>query len=156
MKLTDEQIARIKGLEDARRQLAPDSVVEDAKDKRSPLHALFEWDRSKAARAHWLDRAREIIGAVRVVVTTQDVSIKTPCYVRDPEASGQGYRSVAALRGDPAQARASLVFTLEVAAGHLRRAYDLATPLGLDGDIDAILLQVAGVQRRTKDAAAAA
>jgi len=51
------------------------------------------------------------------------------------------------MKGDSESARESLVYTLETAAGHLRRAYDLAGPLGLQKEIDALLQEVAGVAR---------
>jgi hypothetical protein len=54
------------------------------------------------------------------------------------------------MQRDPAQARESLVYTLETAAGHLRRAYDLAVPLGLSKEIDRLLAQIAGVARIVK------
>jgi hypothetical protein len=153
MKLTDDQIERVKALETARGEITPRAVVEDAKDKSSPLHELFEWNKVKAAEAHWLDVAREVIGAVRVVVVTTEHTIKAPMYVRDMSANGQGYRSVTSLRSDPVSARQSLIYTLEVAAGHLRRAQDIAQPLGLQAEVDQLLAQILGVQRLIKLAA---
>jgi uncharacterized protein YigE (DUF2233 family) len=153
VKLTQEQIAHLRTLEDSLGKLTPDRVVEDAKRKQSPLHALFEWDKAKAAAIQWIAQAREIIGAVQIVVTNETTTVRTPVYVRDPDASGQGYRSVMALRADPDRARESLVYTLEVAAGHLRRAYELAQPLGLAMEVDALLDQIVGVQRSIKTAA---
>jgi hypothetical protein len=154
MKLTEEQIAAIQALENEKGELTPDQVVEAAKPKGSVLHDLFVWDKALAARAHWIQTAREIIGAVRVVVTTATTTVRTPMYVRDPDANGQGYRSVSGLRADPAAARESLIYTLEVASGHLRRAFDLAGPLGLADEIDQLVVQVAGVQRLVRDKAA--
>jgi len=154
VKLTQEQIDRLRSLETDNGELTPDRVVEDARQKSSPLHDLFEWDKSKAAQAHWIDQARVIIGAVRVVVTNETTTVRAPVYVRDPEAKGQGYRNVAALRADPDAARESLVYTLEVAAGHLRRAYDLAQPLGLSHEVDALLDQIVGLQRAARPVAA--
>jgi len=153
MKLTQEQIDRLHSLEDARGNITPDRVVEDARSKSSPLHNLFEWDKTKAAAAHWIAHAREIIQAVIVVRTNTATIVKAPYYVRDTSAVGQGYRSVMALREDPSQARQSLVYTLEVAAGHIRRAMDLAEPLGLSGEINDLLDQIVGVQRAIKAAA---
>lgn len=154
MKLTADQIAHLESLATARGQLAPSIVVEDAKLKSSPLHALFEWNVKKAAYTQWIQQAREIIASVTLVVTTNETTIRVPKYVRDPEANGaEGYRSVTALREDPVNARQSLVYTLEVAAGHLRRAYDLAQPLGLAGEVDTLLEQIAGVQRSLRVAA---
>lgn len=153
MTLTLDQIAHVRALEDAQGHITPDIVVADARQKTSPLHELFEWDKSKAAAAYWIWQARTIIGAVHVTVVNETTTVKAPYYVRDPEADGQGYRSVTALRSDPQQARASLTYTLEVAAGHIRRAYDLAEPLGMAGEIDGLLEAVAGVQRALRSAA---
>jgi len=154
MKLTTEQIARIKSLEDEQGDVTADQVVADAKDKKSPLHELFEWDKAKAAAAHWRDQARQIIGAVRLIVTNETTTVSVSGYVHVPRADGtQGYRSVSALRANPDQARESLIYTLEVASGHLRRAFDLAGPLGMSGEIDALIDQVVGVQRSLKVAA---
>jgi len=153
MRLTELQVERLHTLANARGQLTPSSVVEEAKKKSSPLHDLFEWNVKKAAETHWLHRAREIIGAVEVIVTTTEATVRAPMYVRDPEAKGEGYRSVTALRGDPVNARESLIFTLTVAAGHLRRAYDLAQPLGFTAEVDALLAQITGMQRRLSTAA---
>lgn len=147
MKLTDAQIARVRELETARGEITPRAVVEDAKDKDSPLHSLFEWNKAKAAEAHWLQVAREVIGSVTLIVTTTEHTIKAPHYVRDPDANGQGYRSVSSLRNDPDSAREALIYALQVASGHLRRAQDLAAPLGMQAEIDHLLMQVAGVQR---------
>jgi hypothetical protein len=153
MKLTQEQEERVRALADENGRLTPAMVVDDARDKRSPLHDLFEWDKGKAALAHWLDQARIIIGAVRVVVTNETTTIKAPLYVRDPDATGQGYRSVVNLRSDPDKARESLIYTLAVASGHLRRAYELAESLGLQMEVDGLLERVSGLQRSLKQAA---
>lgn len=153
MTLTTDQIEAVRSLQDEDGRITPDVVVEEARRKSSPLHGLFEWDKAKAASIYWIAQAREIIGAVRIVVTNESSTVKAPLYVRDPEASGQGYRSVMALRSNPEQARESLIYTLEVAAGHLRRALDLASPLGLSVDIDRLIEQVVGVQRNIKQAA---
>lgn len=147
MKLTPEQIASIRALEDAEGRVTPQQVIDAAKDKDSPLHGLFDWNKNEAAGKWWLHQAREIIGAVKVQFTTQTAVIAAPCYVVDTDAEGAGYRAVASLKADPESARSSLIYTLNVAAGHIRRAYDLAGPLGLQSDIDALLRQITGLQR---------
>lgn len=153
MKLTQAQLARIKSLEQNGRITAR-RVVEDAKRARSPLHSLFNWDVEHSAERWWLHRARLIIGAVTIQVTNHESVIKAPCYVVDTAVNGGGYRSVVSMKTDTASARESLVYTLEVAAGHLRRAYDLAAPLGLAQDIDVLLSQIAGVARIARKKAA--
>ncbi len=154
MKLTQEQIEHLKSLEDTAGRLTPDRVVEDAIRKSSPLHGLFEWDRTKAARSWWVATAREVIASVTLVVTNQTTTIKTPFYIRDPEASGQGYRSTTALQKNPVAATEALVATLETASGHIRRALDLAGPLGLSDQVDHLLGQIVGVQRLAESKAA--
>lgn len=153
MTLTQEQIAFVRSLENEHGQITPDIVIQAARPKDSPIHDEFEWDKGKAAMMQWIHQARLIIGAVTIVVTNTTSTVKTPFYVRDPDADGQGYQSVAALKADPEKARRSLVYTLEVASGHIRRACDLAEPLGLVGEIDALLDQIVGVQRRLTAAA---
>lgn len=147
MKLTQAQIATITALEDSEGRITPQQVVEAARDEASPLHGLFDWDAASAAERWWLHQAREILGAVKVQVTTQQAVISAPCYVVDTEAEGAGYRSVASLKKNPASARESLIYTLEVAAGHVRRAFDLAGPLGLQDEVDRLLKQITGLQR---------
>lgn len=155
MKLTTEQVERVKLLATDRGCLTPDVIWQDARSKSSPLHSCFEWNLRKAAEESWRQTAREIIGAVRIVITTQTTTIRAPVYVRDPSVGGdQGYRSVTALRADPPAARASLIYTLETAAGHLRRAMELAQPLGLEQEIDGLLMQITGLQRVLRSEAA--
>lgn len=153
MKLTPEQVARLHALETSDGVLTPDAVVADARTKQSPLHALFEWDVRKAAAAHWVETARDVIASVKYVYTSNESVIRAPHYVHDPTLSGQGYRSITALKASPEQARESLIYTLEIAAGHIRRACDLAAPLGLSADIDHLLDQVIGLQRTIRPAA---
>ena len=148
MTLSAEQIASVLALESSAGAITPDAVIAAARDKASPLHALFEWDKSKAALAHWRQRARDVIGSVTVVVTTSTCIVRTPHYVQDPAAGGaQGYRSVEALRQEPEAARRAVSMALETAAGHVRRAVDLSEPLGMRSEIDGLLERIAGVVR---------
>lgn len=54
--------------------LVPQALVEYAKPKRSPIHHLFEWDDSEAARLHRLNQARQHIGAIVQI----DISTRKP------------------------------------------------------------------------------
>ena len=146
MRLTKAQVERLKALEDSNGRISPRRVVEDARKASSPLHGLFNWSVKDAAFAHWLHRAREVIGAVTVQVTRREVAVDAPCYV-NLSTGDRGYQRIDALREDHDAARDSLVYTLEVASGHIRRAYDIAGPLGLAREIDALLAQIAGVQK---------
>lgn len=153
MKLTQEQIDHLQSLETAEGELTPDTVVDDARLKSSPLHSLFEWDKSKAARAWWIQQAREVIHSVRIQIVNETFTVQAPIYVRDPEATGQGYKRVSVLRNDPEQARAAVSYALETAAGHLRRAYEMAGPLGLEHEIEELVARVTGLRRVLEKAA---
>jgi hypothetical protein len=154
MTLTQDQIAHVRSLEDGLGNITPDMIVADAKRPDSPLHDLFEWDPNIAAAAHWIQQAREVIGAVRVVIVNQTTTIRVPVYVRDPDATGQGYRSVMALRSEPEKAREALITTLKTAGGHLQRGHELAEVLGLQGEIDELIEQLVGLQRKLTSIAA--
>jgi hypothetical protein len=150
VKFTQAQLAHIKTLEDQHGRLTAKRLLADARKPKSPLHSLSVWrgwDMENLAEKQLLHCAQLVIGAVTYQYTHHDRTIKAVAYVVDPSTKGGGYRAVQAMKADPESARESLVYTLEVAAGHLRRAYDLAPPLGLTRHIDALLAQIAGVKR---------
>ena len=68
-------------------------VLNDARDKTSPLHAYFEWDDSAAAESFRISQAAALIRRVRVeVITTPDAQpIKVRAFVarRDLPAIAQ-------------------------------------------------------------------
>ena len=66
---------------DADGALHPKDVVVDARKPTSPLHHLFEWDDRKAAIAHRLHQAREVITAIVVRVSPTDETT-TRAYVQ--------------------------------------------------------------------------
>lgn len=148
MKLTDEQVQHLQSLEDRLGRITPDAVVEDAKQKNSPLHGLFEWDKGKAALAWWRETAREVIASVRLVVTTRQVSVPSMVYVRDPDMPGdeQGYRRVELMKRDPNMAREALIAELTRAAGYVNRCRSLALTLGLEAEVDGLMERIVGLQ----------
>jgi hypothetical protein len=132
---------RLQELADKHGKLTPEMVVEDAKDKDSPLHGEFEWDVNKAALAHWIEKAREIIRSVKVVFRTEKKSYQSVAYVRDPRAErrDQGYISVDSVRSDEDLKREVLKQELDRAASILTRARDLAAVFGIEPEIDVLL-----------------
>lgn len=52
--------------------LRPERIVDVAKDPKNPLHSKFEWDDSKAAIAHRLAQAGELVRSVKVVFETRE------------------------------------------------------------------------------------
>lgn len=126
--------------------LTPESVVEDAKSKQSPLHGQFEWNVKKAAHQYWLDQARNLIRTVRVAVTEEWIS--APAWVRDPNAENdqQGYVSIVRLRDDKEAAREVIVQEFGRAAGAIRRAREVARFLNLEKEADNLIAQIEDVK----------
>ena len=131
-------------------RLTPDAVVADAKDPESPLHDHFTWDVKKAAYAHWLDQARELITSVRVIIKTDKSMVRSVFYVRDPSADAkqQGYVNVQRLRGDADMAREALVDEFSRVASMLHRARELARVLGAESEIEPLLSQIVDLRKR--------
>lgn len=48
--------------------LTPQIIVEEAKNKKSPIHNYFEWDKDKAHKKFLLHQARMLIGTIEVIV----------------------------------------------------------------------------------------
>lgn len=145
-----EQIAKAN-----RGVLTPEAVVEDAKDKASPLHGQFLWNTKQAAYQHWLDQARLLIRTVRVVVTEEKLS--APAWVRDPNAEhdAQGYVSTVSLRSDEDSARAVVVAEFARAAAAIRRAREVAKALELEEVMDELIVRIEDTRASVSQQAAA-
>jgi hypothetical protein len=64
----EEIRAELSRIYQAHGALTASAVVEEARDEESPLHESFEWDDSKAAEAHRLFQARDLIRRVEFIV----------------------------------------------------------------------------------------
>jgi hypothetical protein len=53
-------------------RLTPPAVVEEARNRRNPLHRYFEWNDKTAAEAYRLDQARTLIRIIQVEDTDSD------------------------------------------------------------------------------------
>jgi len=56
------------------KELTPEAVVDAAKDKSNPLHAVFEWDDGKAGHQFRLQQANTLIRSVVVTVSRETTS----------------------------------------------------------------------------------
>lgn len=131
-------------------RLTPNVVLEEAKDRDSVLHSLFEWDDTLAAHQHRIYQARQIITSVRVVITTENRKISTVYYVRDPEAepTEQGYVSIDRLKTDKDLAKESIVMEFSRASSYLQRAKAHAQALNMNDEIDALIENINEFKRR--------
>jgi hypothetical protein len=141
-------IARLQSLQDAEGRLDPRIVIDDAKDPDSPLHECFEWDKEKAAESYWLIQARQLIRSVRLTVTEEKHQFTGIAYVRDPEKpEGEaGYISTITLRTSKDRSRDALISELNRAESALQRAYDVASTLGLQSEVESLLAQLRGIR----------
>lgn len=151
MKMTEikrEEIRlRLLELESANNgRLTADDVVKDAKLPDSPMHDCFEWNKTKAAQAYWIEQARSLITSVMVVTKTERSTVRSVYYVRDPSAGPkeQGYVSVQKLRTDADMAREVLIDEFSRAGAALHRARQLAKVLALEDEVEQL---IAGVDR---------
>lgn len=120
-------------------RLTPDAVVADARSKSSPLHGCFTWDDSEAAKQWRLQEARELIRSVRVEVKTEERTLQTVRYVRDPEAGDeQGYVELTKLRDAGDIAREALRRELASVNAAMSRAESIAEALGMKADVIAV------------------
>jgi len=71
-----EELEKIKEKEN----LTPVSVVERAKNKKSILHKLFEWDDSEAAEQFRLQQARQIVNHVVEIVVIRGNEVEEKAY----------------------------------------------------------------------------
>lgn len=150
-KAVQDRLAQIAERNDGR--LTPDDVVEDARDESSPLHDHFEWDVEKAAAAHWVEQARALITSVMVVTVTNESTVRSVFYVRDPRADSkqQGYVTITTLRNDEDLARDALVEEFARIGDLLRRARSLALAVGIGEEVESLLATVTGLRKRLSD-----
>ncbi len=93
-----ERMAKIKK---ASGGITPRAVVDDARPVGSPLHKCFEWDDAKAAEAHRLSTARNLIGALVVVsVDSEPVDRETRAFVHVTTGGEARYEPVATALSD--------------------------------------------------------
>ena len=74
-------------------RLTPPSVVEAARDKKSPLHKHFEWSDPAAAEAYRLDQARSLIRCIHVESTETENGLAR-AFLSIKDKDGTAYRSL--------------------------------------------------------------
>jgi hypothetical protein len=133
-------------------ELTPSNLLADASSSRHPWHARFTWDNDAAAHAHRLDQARTFIRQVRFTVVTETAVYRSVAFVRNPERDSwqQGYLSVTKLRTDKEMAADALLAEFGRVASLLKRARDIGMALGLEKDIDQIVIDIEGLSGRVR------
>lgn len=105
--------------------VTPERLVLAATAVTSPIHEIFEWDDDKAAYAHRLWQARQLIRRVRILPPNEppvrwvNVTITPPAAVAgEPAEPIQGYR----LLSDVAQDRDQLASAISLLRGKMEAA----------------------------------
>ena len=131
-----------------RGRLTPEMVLADAKNPKSPLHELYNWDVRQAAEQYWIERSREIIRTIKVIVKTETTTISYPKYVRDPDmkTDEQGYISIDTLVTDKRASKRVILMETERILSCLDRARSVAEALNLMNHYHAVLEKVTGLR----------
>jgi hypothetical protein len=121
--------------------LTPNLVVEVARNPKSVLHHLFEWDDVTAGESFRIAQARSIITSVKINIITETRKVSAVSYVRDPRLASdqQGYISVGTLKTDKDLAKDSIKYEFQRAYAHLHRAKTHAEILGMEDEVSALL-----------------
>ena len=91
-----EELERIRTWNNGR--LAPADVVAASKDKGAPLRDCFEWNDKKAAAAHRINQAGDLIRSVEVIVEKADENERsrtTRAFVSVVREEDRSYTSIA-------------------------------------------------------------
>ena len=150
----------LRALEDDAGKLTAIAVFEAAKDKASPLHDFFEWDKTTAWEAHNLEIARSLIRTVvykRVV--SENVTMRpVPVYVRDPacEPAAQGYVSLRNVVANSPSAYAIVLNEIERVTAALSRAQAIAGEIGFLDDVNDLISRVDDLKDRVNEKGARA
>lgn len=160
MSLNEEAEQRVRDLSAANDgEITPDEVFEDARNKESPLHDLFEWDETEAARKYNLQIARNVIASVTIEVTITKSVITVPEFVRNPDKPGneQGYVDIASVVANNEEEIARKIIHAELgrmqAAIHRAIGYSTYFKKEMKDKLEGMKDDITVMQETLKDAA---
>ena len=87
----DILIKEVKKLEGKKGYITPEDLLTEAKNPKSPLHSMFEWDNTKAAREYRLWQARQIIDHIKITIEEREVGAYHNLKVVIGNVKRQGY-----------------------------------------------------------------
>lgn len=145
--------AAIEKCRDKDGRLHPERVIEAARNPKSPLHDEFEWDLHKAAHEHWIERARQLIREVKLVVVVNDRRLVCPMYVSDPMASESSYIKTQDTAENGALAERVMLAELDRIESAINRARSVSAVLGLDEQLERMLQGVITLRQSLRMAA---
>jgi hypothetical protein len=135
----EQRAAAIAACRDKSGRIAPNIVVDAARDPASPLHDEFEWDVAKAAERDWIRTACELIRSVKFIVEFEDRKIIAPYYVSDPSRDESAYIQTARVAKNGAMSERVLRDELARIVGAIHRAMTLASAFNLKSSFERML-----------------
>lgn len=141
-------------------RLAPDPVIDEARNPDSPLHGQFQWDIEKAAMVTWRAQARSLISQFHITVTVHRTEYRIQEFVEAPGKTEkeQGYVAFTKLKSNKDLAREFLDRELAIAATYVSKTSDYARVLGLEKRVQKVVREIAALRTalQTKPARKAA
>jgi hypothetical protein len=99
-----ERIAELQRIADRNNGLLlPEEVVKAAKSPKSALHTCFEWDNTKAAQAHRLWQARQLISVTVNYLNNTKETVPMFVSLSSDREKGGGYRTLVSVLSDDEQ-----------------------------------------------------
>jgi hypothetical protein len=132
-------------------RIRPENVVAAARHPNSILHNEFEWDDAEAAARHRMDRARQLIREVKLVVTYHNMKVAVPFYVSDVTDDSASYVEVARVAKKASVARKTLKDEMARIQSAIRRGHALAIMFNLEATFEKMLHLAIEVERRLDD-----
>lgn len=135
----------LEAIQEEHGSIAPELVVEKAKEKASPLHDYFEWNNTRAATLYRVDQARWLIRAVAVKIEREnDEPLVTRAFVemKQEEAEG-GYVSIAVVSQDEEMRRTLIEHALKDVEAFKRKYAILVDVFAL---LDALQVRLEGLK----------
>ena len=119
----------LRSIWEQRGRLVPAEVVDIAADQVHPLHPMFEWSDSEAARRYRIGQAAAMIRSVKITVTAErdgeaeDFKVRSWLSSRAAGEAGPGYLPEQEVRTRPDQ-RARVLRQMMREVNALRRRYE--------------------------------
>lgn len=135
-------------------KLTPAAVVAEAKKKSSPIHSLFEWDDSVAAKRFRVKQAGELISGLRVVyeespeIETRAYEIETRAPVGKPDLQGREtfYSTMDEILRDPEKRDALLIEAIRQLTAWRRKFAGITELQKVVESIDAAIVEIGSTE----------
>ena len=118
-----EMFARVQQLADKNGgDISHDMLLSDARNKKSPLHAYYEWNAKRGLEQWQLSQTRRLMRDYKIEYKINTIICEVPAFVHDERTRDHGYRDVREVQTDELHARRTIVREVSSVVAALRRA----------------------------------